>query len=109
MLPCEFEEGQIIYVKDGLYSVAVLPDSTLLEFGVGQGGDFFRWKRTRVGKVVGIDPATRGLKEAEMKQVAVWIKAVIESKGSEASLKSIRNQVLELCRKFPVYGDHHAV
>ena len=52
---------------------------------------------------------TRGLKEAEMKQVAVWIKAVIESKGSEASLKSIRNQVLELCRKFPVYGDHHAV
>jgi hypothetical protein len=52
------------YVKDGLYSVAVLPDSTLLEFGVGQGGDFFRWKRTRVGKVVGIDPATKGLKEA---------------------------------------------
>ncbi len=52
---------------------------------------------------------TRGLREPEMKQVALWIKAVIESKGNEASLKSIRGQVLELCRKFPVYGDHHAV
>jgi glycine hydroxymethyltransferase len=52
---------------------------------------------------------TRGLKEAEMKQVAGWIKAVIESKGNEASLQTIRKQVLELCRSFPVYGDHHAV
>ena len=51
-------------VKDGLYTEAVKDNSTLLEFGVGKAGDFPRWKRTRVGKVVGIDPATRGLKEA---------------------------------------------
>lgn len=51
-------------VKDGLYSEAVKDGSTLLEFGVGKAGDFPRWKRTHVGKVVGIDPATRGLKEA---------------------------------------------
>jgi ribA/ribD-fused uncharacterized protein len=51
-------------VKDGLYEEVVKDGSTLLEFGVGQGGDYHRWKRTRVGKVVGIDPATRGLKEA---------------------------------------------
>jgi len=52
-----------LYVKDGLYASVVKENSTLLEFGVGQGGDFHRWKRTRVGKVVGIDPAIRGLKE----------------------------------------------
>ena len=51
-------------VKDGLYSEAIKENSTLLEFGVGKAGDFPRWKRTRVGKVVGIDPAIRGLKEA---------------------------------------------
>jgi ribA/ribD-fused uncharacterized protein len=51
-------------VKDGLYAAVVKDGSTLLEFGVGKAGDFPRWKRTRVGKVVGIDPATRGLKEA---------------------------------------------
>jgi glycine hydroxymethyltransferase len=41
--------------------------------------------------------------------VAGWIKSVLESKGNEASLQSIRKQVLELCRRFPVYGEHHAV
>ena len=51
-------------VKDGLYSDVIKEGSTLLEFGVGQGGDYHRWKRTQVGKVVGIDPASRGLKEA---------------------------------------------
>ena len=51
-------------VKDGLYAAVVKDGSTLLEFGVGKAGDYPRWKRTRVGKVVGIDPATRGLKEA---------------------------------------------
>jgi glycine hydroxymethyltransferase len=52
---------------------------------------------------------TRGLKEAEMKHVAAWIKKVIESKGNESALRDVRGQVLELCRRFPVYGDHHAV
>ena len=51
-------------VKDGLYADVVKEGSTLLEFGVGQGGDYHRWKRTRVGKVVGVDPVARGLREA---------------------------------------------
>jgi ribA/ribD-fused uncharacterized protein len=51
-------------IKDDLYADVVKDNSTLLEFGVGKAGDFPRWKRTRVAKVVGIDPATRGLKEA---------------------------------------------
>jgi glycine hydroxymethyltransferase len=46
---------------------------------------------------------TRGLKEAEMKQVAVWIKEVIECKGSDAKLSQIKNSVKELCQNFPVY------
>ena len=46
---------------------------------------------------------TRGLKDAEMKQVATWIKEVIESKGSEAKLTQIKNSVKELCKNFPVY------
>jgi glycine hydroxymethyltransferase len=52
---------------------------------------------------------TRGLKEAEMKQVATWIKKVIESKGNETVLKQVRSDVLTLCKRFPVYGAHHAV
>jgi glycine hydroxymethyltransferase len=50
---------------------------------------------------------TRGLKEADMKQVASWIKDVIESKGNETKLSQIKNYVKELCVKFPVYP-HHA-
>jgi glycine hydroxymethyltransferase len=52
---------------------------------------------------------TRGLKEAEMTILAGWIRAVIESKGDESKLEMVRGEVLELCRKFPVYGEHHAV
>ena len=46
---------------------------------------------------------TRGLKESEMKQVAAWMKDVIESKGNEAKLSTIKKQVKEMCLKFPVY------
>jgi ribA/ribD-fused uncharacterized protein len=51
-------------VKDDLYMGALKDGDTLLEFGVGRAGDFPRWKRTKVSKVVGIDPATKGLREA---------------------------------------------
>ncbi len=51
---------------------------------------------------------TRGLKEGEMKKVAAWIKKVIESKGNEATLASIKTEVKEICSHFPVYkhGNH---
>ena len=46
---------------------------------------------------------TRGMKESEMKQVASMIVKVIENPNdSELKLK-IRNEVTELCEKFPVY------
>jgi ribA/ribD-fused uncharacterized protein len=47
-------------IKDMLYKEA---GKTLLEFGVGRAGDLPRWKRNKVQKVVGIDPADSGLKE----------------------------------------------
>ncbi|MBC7397138.1 MAG: serine hydroxymethyltransferase [Bdellovibrionales bacterium] len=46
---------------------------------------------------------TRGLKETEMKQIAVWIKQAIESKGDANKLDLIKSQVKELCARFPVY------
>ena len=51
-------------IKDMLYSKSTTRNGTLLEFGVGKGGDLSRWKRNRLSKVVGIDPADSGLKEA---------------------------------------------
>jgi glycine hydroxymethyltransferase len=46
---------------------------------------------------------TRGLGTGEMKQVAAWIHKALESKGDAASLTKIKNEVKELCQKFPVY------
>jgi glycine hydroxymethyltransferase len=53
-------------------------------------------------------PATtsRGLKEAEMEAVAKWIGRALQNVGNEAELSSIRNEVKELCRKFPLYAHH---
>lgn len=41
-------------IKETLYT-NVPQDGTLLELGVGRGGDLFKWIRRRIGKVVGID------------------------------------------------------
>lgn len=47
---------------------------------------------------------TRGMKESEMGQVGKWILKAIESRGNEIALSKIRNEVRELCRRFPLYG-----
>ena len=49
---------------------------------------------------------TRGLKEAEMKQIALWIRDAVQSKGDAGTLAKIRGSVKELCGRFPVYGAH---
>jgi glycine hydroxymethyltransferase len=46
---------------------------------------------------------TRGMKEAEMKQIAVWIGQVLKDHSNEENLKKIKAQVRELCLKFPIY------
>lgn len=47
---------------------------------------------------------TRGFKEAEIEQVADFIVEILDNEGSEAAIERVRPQVVELCRRFPVYG-----
>lgn len=46
---------------------------------------------------------TRGLKEEHMVMLAAWIHEALTNSANEEVLKKIKNQVLELCRTFPVY------
>lgn len=47
---------------------------------------------------------TRGLKEAEMVQVAEWIDRALNHIENEAALQKIRSEVKELCLRFPLYA-----
>ncbi|HTT01908.1 MAG TPA: serine hydroxymethyltransferase [Steroidobacteraceae bacterium] len=47
---------------------------------------------------------TRGFKEREIVQVADLIADVLDANGAEETVARMRAQVLELCRRFPVYG-----
>jgi glycine hydroxymethyltransferase len=47
---------------------------------------------------------TRGFKEAEIEQVADWIAEVLDAGASEDAVARVRGKVVELCRRFPVYG-----
>lgn len=46
---------------------------------------------------------TRGMKEPEMKQIAAWIDEAITHKDNEPHLQSIRTQIKELTKQFPLY------
>jgi glycine hydroxymethyltransferase len=48
---------------------------------------------------------TRGMKEAEMKQIAHWIARVLERREDLPGLKKIRGEVFELCERFPLYPE----
>jgi glycine hydroxymethyltransferase len=47
---------------------------------------------------------TRGFKEREIEQVADMIADVLDAEGADAAVARAREQALELCRQFPVYG-----
>jgi len=47
---------------------------------------------------------TRGFKQAEIEQVADFVAAVLDAEGAQSAIDRVRPQVLELCRRFPVYG-----
>jgi glycine hydroxymethyltransferase len=47
---------------------------------------------------------TRGMKQAEMKQIAAWIVEALDKRNDEAALDRIRNQVAELANQFPLYA-----
>src|SRR6478672_5172944 len=47
---------------------------------------------------------TRGMKEAEMKQIAKWIVRALEQRNDDAALERIRGEVAELANQFPLYA-----
>ena len=47
---------------------------------------------------------TRGFKEAEVRQLTNWIADVLDTKGDESAVERVRGEVVEICRRFPVYG-----
>ncbi len=48
---------------------------------------------------------TRGLKEAEMEQVADWIRLAVANCGKPEVLAAIRAEVRQVCERFPLYPD----
>ncbi|PIP26178.1 MAG: serine hydroxymethyltransferase [Candidatus Moranbacteria bacterium CG_4_9_14_3_um_filter_40_7] len=46
---------------------------------------------------------TRGMKEKETKMIAKWIKEAIENRMDKKMLKKIHQEVIRLCKKFPIY------
>jgi glycine hydroxymethyltransferase len=51
---------------------------------------------------------TRGMKEADMRQVGRWISEVLHHRTDDAVLARIRKQVLELADTFPLYPERRA-
>src|SRR6202522_2799283 len=51
---------------------------------------------------------TRGMKEAEMRQVGRWIAEALLHRSESNVLSQIREQVLELCEAFPLYAERRA-
>lgn len=47
---------------------------------------------------------TRGMKEKEIKQIAKWINFAIENHDNKKVLKSLHQEVIKMCKKFPVPG-----
>ncbi|MBW2452629.1 MAG: serine hydroxymethyltransferase [Deltaproteobacteria bacterium] len=47
---------------------------------------------------------TRGLREAEMDQVAAWIDRALKNIDNDKELNEIRVEVKELCQQFPLYA-----
>ncbi len=47
---------------------------------------------------------TRGMKEAEMRQIAVWIARALEQRDDDTALARIHGEVTELANQFPLYA-----
>jgi len=51
---------------------------------------------------------TRGMKEAEMRQIGRWISEVLHHRTDAVVLSKVRKQVLELAETFPLYPERRA-
>ncbi len=48
---------------------------------------------------------TRGFKEQECQDLAIWMCDVIDGRGDEAIIKDVKAKVLVVCKKLPVYNN----
>ncbi len=46
---------------------------------------------------------TRGFKDAQTRELSGWIADILDDIGNEKTIERVRGQVLDLCRRFPVY------
>ncbi|MCX7765280.1 MAG: serine hydroxymethyltransferase, partial [Candidatus Sumerlaeia bacterium] len=47
---------------------------------------------------------TRGMKEAEMKQIGNWIGTVLKHIDDEQTIVRVRSEITELCHQFPIFS-----
>jgi glycine hydroxymethyltransferase len=47
---------------------------------------------------------TRGFKETEIRELAGWIADILDDIGNEQKIAAVKDKVLAMCRKFPVYA-----
>ena len=47
---------------------------------------------------------TRGFKEEETRELAGWMCDVLDSMGDEATVNRVKEHVLDICKRFPVYA-----
>ncbi len=47
---------------------------------------------------------TRGFKEAEVRVLAGWMCDILDDIENRATIERVKGQVIDLCRRFPVYG-----
>ena len=48
---------------------------------------------------------SRGLKEKDMQQIALWIKQTFDHIEDETKLKTLRQEVVALAKKYPLYPE----
>ncbi|HLC68406.1 MAG TPA: serine hydroxymethyltransferase, partial [Candidatus Bilamarchaeaceae archaeon] len=48
---------------------------------------------------------TRGMKESEMLEIAKMIVKILKDPNNAELKQSVRNEIEELCRKFPIYPE----
>jgi glycine hydroxymethyltransferase len=51
---------------------------------------------------------TRGMKEAEMRQISHWISEALDHRADATVLARIRKQVLGMAEQFPLYAERRA-
>ncbi len=86
-----------IELETALDSVGIYANKNTIPF---DSGSAFKPSGLRIGTPV---VTTRGMKEAEMKLIANWISQIIKDHENEELKTKIKQEVKELCKKFPIY------